>query len=49
MKVPTRMVQTVGPQQIIMTIDSVSLNKVDDKVFARPAAVEALVEAKKEG
>lgn len=49
MKMPTRMVQLLGPQEMVMTIQSVKLNNVDPAVFKRPAAVEALVKAKKEG
>lgn len=49
MKLPTKITQKVGPQEMVMTISEVSLNKVDDKVFKRPPAVEALVKAAKEG
>lgn len=49
MKMPTRVVQSFGPQEMVMTIQSVKLNSVDPGVFKRPAAVEALIEAKKEG
>lgn len=49
MKMPTRIVQSLGAQEMIMTIESVTLNNVDPSVFKRPAAVEALIEAKKEG
>ncbi|MCC5822422.1 MAG: outer membrane lipoprotein-sorting protein [Phycisphaerales bacterium] len=48
-KMPTRMIQNIGPQQIVMSISDVTLNKVDEKVFARPAAVQALIDAQKEG
>ncbi len=49
MKVPTKMTQEMGPQRFVITISEVSINDVEDGVFERPAAVEALVEAKKEG
>lgn len=49
MQMPTRMVQNIGPQQIVMTITGVTVNNVDEARFARPAAIEALVEAKKGG
>jgi hypothetical protein len=45
MKLPTKMVQNIGPQQIVMTITGVSMNSVEPEVFERPAAVQALVEA----
>jgi hypothetical protein len=48
MKMPTRVAQSLGAQEMIMTIESVKLNNVDPSVFKRPAAVEALIEAKKE-
>lgn len=48
MKMPTKTTTTMGPQQMIMRISKVELNKVEDSVFKRPAAVEALVEASKE-
>jgi hypothetical protein len=48
-KLPTRMVQSIGPQQIVMTITGVTLNKVEEDAFERPAAVQALIEAQKEG
>lgn len=46
---PTRMVQSIGPQQIVMTITGVTLNKVEESAFERPAAVQALIEAREEG
>jgi hypothetical protein len=49
MKMPTRIQQNIGPNQMVMTIDSIKLNGVDPAVFNRPAAVEALVKAKQEG
>mgnify|MGYP003632967463 CR=1 FL=1 len=45
MKMPTKMVQNIGPQQIVMTITDATINNVDNTVFERPAAVQALVEA----
>lgn len=48
MKMPTKTTTSMGPQQMIMTISKVELNKVEDSAFKRPAAVEALVEASKE-
>lgn len=47
MKVPTKMVQNIGPQKIVITITGVTINKVDPAVFERPAAVEALIAATK--
>lgn len=49
MKTPTKITQNIGIQQLIMTISAVKINAVDEGVFKRPAAVEALVKAQKEG
>ncbi len=49
MKMPTRLQQSIGPNQMVTTIDSVTLNKVDPAVFKRPPAIEALIQAKNEG
>lgn len=49
MKMPTKMVQSIGPQQIITTVTSVKVNEVDDSAFAQPEAVKALVAAKQGG
>lgn len=46
MKVPTTMIQQVGPQKIIITITSMEMNTVSPDAFERPDAVQALVEAK---
>ena len=48
MKMPTKTTSSMGPQQMIMTISKVELNKVEDSAFKRPPAVEALIEASKE-
>ena len=48
-KMPTRMVQSIGPQQIVIAITGVTLNKVEEGAFERPAAVQALIEAREEG
>lgn len=47
MMAPTTMTQNFGPQKLIMKITNMEINNVDDAVFARPAAVEQLVAAKK--
>jgi len=47
-KQPTKMVQKVGPTEVIITIDSVSYEKIDDAQFELPQAVKALVDAKEE-
>lgn len=47
MKVATKMVQKIGPQQIIVTIGSIEVNGVDDSAFVMPEEVKALVEASK--
>ncbi len=47
MQMATKMVQKFGPQEVIITIDSVEVNSVDDSVFAPPAAIKALIDAKK--
>ncbi len=44
---PTTMIQKMGPTEILFTFDSAEYNKVDDSVFAFPAAIEALIEATK--
>lgn len=49
MKMPTKTTTSMGPQQMVLTISKVELNKVEDSAFKRPPAVEALVEASKEG
>ena len=49
MQMATKMVQKFGPQEVIITIDSVEVNSVDDSVFTPPAAIKALIEAQKEG
>jgi hypothetical protein len=49
MTMPTRVAQSVGAQEMIMTIESVKINNVDPAVFKRPPAVEALIQSKKEG
>ncbi|MDF1808121.1 MAG: hypothetical protein P1U42_00340 [Phycisphaerales bacterium] len=43
---PTKIVQKVGPTQIIIEISDVEYNKVDESVFELPAAVKALLDAK---
>lgn len=48
MKTPTKITQSIGPQQLVMTITAVKINAVDEGVFKRPAAVEALVKAQQE-
>ena len=42
LKLPTRMTMTMGPQQVVTTIKSVSHAPVPDSVFALPAEIRAL-------
>ncbi|MFK7883166.1 MAG: hypothetical protein AB8F26_03150 [Phycisphaerales bacterium] len=49
MKMPTKIVQKMGPQQVIMEIKTAEMNNVDDSAFELPAAIQALVEASKDG
>jgi hypothetical protein len=48
MRMATKTTTSMGPQQMVMTITKVELNKVDPSAFTRPAAVEALVKATEE-
>lgn len=49
MKMPTKTTTSMGPQKMIMTISKVELNEVQPSAFERPAVIEALIEASKEG
>lgn len=49
MKMPTKIVQKMGPQQVIIEIKTVEMNNVDESVFELPAAIKAMVEASKDG
>jgi len=49
MQMPTKMVQRMGPQEMILTITSVEMNTVDDSAFVLPDAIKALVEASEDG
>ncbi len=49
LKMPTKVVQALGPQRMVTTINSITLNKVDPAVFNRPAAIEALIKAQNPG
>jgi hypothetical protein len=41
-RVPTKMIQKIGPIEQVMTINSVEFNKVDPKVFELPPEIKAL-------
>lgn len=49
MQMPTKMVTTLGPQKMIMTITSAEMNTVEDDAFELPPEIKALVEAQKDG
>lgn len=49
MKMPTKIVQKMGPQEVIMQVTAAEMNNVEDSAFELPAAIKALVEAKKDG
>jgi len=44
----TRIVQAIGPTEVVISFDSADYSKIDDSVFELPAAIKALMEAKKE-
>ncbi len=49
MQMPTKMVTSLGPQKMIMTITSAEINTVEDDAFELPSEIKALVEAEKDG
>jgi hypothetical protein len=48
LKMPTRVVQTMGPQRMVTTIESVTMNKVDESKFNLPESIKALIAAQED-
>jgi hypothetical protein len=46
-KSPSKIIQKLGPTEILITVDSIEYNQVDDSVFVMPDGVKALIEATK--
>jgi hypothetical protein len=44
----TRIVQAIGPTEVVISFDNADYSEIDDSVFELPAAIKALMEAKKE-